>query len=340
MGSTCSCGLGRAPGRQCLAIAGCYNERCIDRLTSQLPQAVFGWAAAMGCTLAVLFLIKMIDPISRLWVGGWFVAALAGLVALRCAGKYWITQARASGAFLRHLAIVREKGVPLDRILEGIGMDPSLTPLADIVVDLDVPEQVDSLIQEVRALDGAEQLVLVCNPRDTAALNRVGQQLRYLPLEINLVAGPLAGELPVIGMRAVGSLPATVLLERPQNGPLSAAKLIFDRVVAACLILFVAPLLAVIAFAVKLDSRGPVLYRQVRLGFNRETIEVLKFRTMYQSACDAPAAGSIVQATRDDDRVTRVGRVLRRTSLDELPQLFNVLRGDMSLVGPRPRGRP
>jgi len=79
-----------------------------------------------------------------------------------------------------------------------------------------------------------------------------------------------------------------------------------------------------------------VIYRQRRFGFNREAIEVLKFRTMREEACDGADAGTVRQVRRDDDRVTRVGRFLRRSSLDELPQLFNVLRGDMSLVGPRP----
>jgi putative colanic acid biosynthesis UDP-glucose lipid carrier transferase len=87
---------------------------------------------------------------------------------------------------------------------------------------------------------------------------------------------------------------------------------------------------------VKLTSPGPILFRQQRYGFNREVIEVLKFRTMHAFACDARDASTVEQVGRRDPRVTPVGRFLRRSSLDELPQLFNVLRGEMSLVGPRP----
>ena len=94
-----------------------------------------------------------------------------------------------------------------------------------------------------------------------------------------------------------------------------------------------APVMALIAIAVKLDSKGPVLFRQKRLGFNNETIDVLKFRSMY---VEGESPDGLEQVTRDDPRVTRVGRILRRTSLDELPQFFNVLKGDLSLVGPRP----
>jgi putative colanic acid biosynthesis UDP-glucose lipid carrier transferase len=96
------------------------------------------------------------------------------------------------------------------------------------------------------------------------------------------------------------------------------------------------PLLALIAGAVKSTSSGPVLFTQLRLGFNQQPVNVFKFRSMYLDRCDVQGADHVKHATRDDPRVTPVGRFLRRTSLDELPQLLNVLRGDMSLVGPRP----
>jgi putative colanic acid biosynthesis UDP-glucose lipid carrier transferase len=106
-----------------------------------------------------------------------------------------------------------------------------------------------------------------------------------------------------------------------------------DRILAPifCVIFFIPCLL--IAIAIKLDSPGPVLFKQQRFGFNNNPINVLKFRTMY---ADRPAEPGVPQATRNDPRITRVGRFLRRSSLDELPQLWNVLMGEMSLVGPRP----
>jgi Undecaprenyl-phosphate glucose phosphotransferase len=328
--------LGLLLATQCLGLAGCYDARRVDRLTSEVPRAIVGWTAAMLCTLAALYFIQQAEPISRIWIGSWFGAALWALIGLRCLGKLWIIRARQQGALLRRIAIVREPHTQFERILDGIDMDPSLAVQADIVVDFTTAEAADSLVGHLHALDSVEQVVVVCDTRHTEALAQIVQKLRHLPVEINLVVGPLAGDLPVIGMRAVGSLPATVLLERPMDGPLSAVKDVFDRVAAFALIVFLAPLLALISFAIKLDSPGPVLYRQVRFGFNRQKIEVLKFRSMYQERCDAPAAGTVAQATRDDDRITPVGRFLRRTSLDELPQFFNVLRGDMSLVGPRP----
>ncbi len=328
--------LGVLFAAQCLTIAGCYQERSIDRLSSQLPQAVLGWSAAVGCTLATLFLLKQIDPLSRMWIGSWFVLVLVGLVAVRCAGKQLIVHARASGALLRRVAIVREQGMCLERILDGIEANPSLTPVAEMEVDFTDPLQVDAVIREVPRLGQIEQLVLVCNPAHTAALTRIVEAFRQFPVEVNLVSGVLASELPVIGMRAIGSLPATVLVERPIDGPVSTLKGAFDRLVALGLLVLLAPLMVVVALAIRLDSPGPVLFRQMRVGFDRKPIEVLKFRTMRRELCDAPGAAIVTQATRDDHRVTAVGRILRRTSLDELPQLFNVLKGEMSLVGPRP----
>ncbi len=107
----------------------------------------------------------------------------------------------------------------------------------------------------------------------------------------------------------------------------------FDKIVSALALMLFSPLMLAIALAIKLDSSGPIFFRQTRYGFNNEPIEVLKFRSMYTNAADVAAAQLV---TKGDARVTRVGRFIRKTSLDELPQLFNVLRGDLSLVGPRP----
>ena len=110
-------------------------------------------------------------------------------------------------------------------------------------------------------------------------------------------------------------------------------KSMFDRVIGTLALLALSPVMLLTALAIKLDSRGPVLFKQKRYGFNNELIEVYKFRSMYVEQSDATAAKLV---TKGDPRVTRVGRFIRKTSLDELPQLFNVIKGELSLVGPRP----
>jgi exopolysaccharide biosynthesis polyprenyl glycosylphosphotransferase len=123
------------------------------------------------------------------------------------------------------------------------------------------------------------------------------------------------------------------VLERPLSGWSLVLKALEDRILAAILLLLLGPLLLAIAAIVKLDSPGPALFRQRRYGFANNEIVVYKFRTMFHARVED---ASVPQATRDDPRITRIGKFLRRSSLDEFPQLLNVLRGDMSLVGPRP----
>jgi Undecaprenyl-phosphate glucose phosphotransferase len=131
----------------------------------------------------------------------------------------------------------------------------------------------------------------------------------------------------------VGGLPLLDMLQRPFSRWGYLAKTVEDYALAALLTILTAPLMLVIALAIWLDSPGPIIFRQKRYGFNNGTIEIFKFRTMRMDQDESHRA---TQARRDDPRLTRVGRWLRRTSLDELPQLFNVLRGEMSVVGPRP----
>jgi putative colanic acid biosynthesis UDP-glucose lipid carrier transferase len=123
------------------------------------------------------------------------------------------------------------------------------------------------------------------------------------------------------------------LIAAPERGWRVIPKEIFDRLFALSAGLLLSPLLVAIAIAVRISSPGPILFRQYRKGMNGQIFSIYKFRTMYVGA---DVSGTIVQARKNDDRVTPTGRMLRRTSLDELPQLLNVLKGDMSIVGPRP----
>ena len=131
----------------------------------------------------------------------------------------------------------------------------------------------------------------------------------------------------------LGDVPVMTLFDRPISGLSSIIKAIEDKLLTALILVAASPIMALAALAVRLDSPGPILFRQPREGFNNRSFHCFKFRTMYDERLEYR---NITQASRDDPRITRVGRFLRRTSIDELPQLFNVLMGDMSLVGPRP----
>jgi Undecaprenyl-phosphate glucose phosphotransferase len=157
------------------------------------------------------------------------------------------------------------------------------------------------------------------------------RRLHHLPVPVRL-----APEYAMLRLQSGQLSPGTALMPLLRPRPISehnlVAKALFDRVVAGTLLTLISPLLVLIAVLVKLDSQGPALFRQKRLGFNNRAFEILKFRTMRPAAANEAAR----QARRTDPRITRIGAFLRRSSLDELPQLINVFRGDMSLVGPRP----
>jgi putative colanic acid biosynthesis UDP-glucose lipid carrier transferase len=156
--------------------------------------------------------------------------------------------------------------------------------------------------------------------------------LRLVPRAIYVVPNESVARLLRYSVRAVGPTVAIEMQKAPLSAAERAVKRAIDVAVASAATLFVMPLLAAIAVAIKLDSSGPVLFRQSRNGYRGEPFRIFKFRTMTVME----DGGTVVQASKNDQRVTRIGRFLRRTSLDELPQLFNVLSGEMSLVGPRP----
>jgi putative colanic acid biosynthesis UDP-glucose lipid carrier transferase len=130
----------------------------------------------------------------------------------------------------------------------------------------------------------------------------------------------------------IDGMPALSVCDTPFHGTDAVLKRAFDLVLSGVAVVLLAPLMAILAIGVKISSPGPALFRQRRYGLHGEEIAVYKFRSM--TVCEDGVA--VTQATRNDPRITRFGRFLRRTSLDELPQLFNVLEGKMSLVGPRP----
>jgi putative colanic acid biosynthesis UDP-glucose lipid carrier transferase len=158
-------------------------------------------------------------------------------------------------------------------------------------------------------------------------------RLRVLPVRVYLGSDLIGYHFPRHHRQLLEGIPVLEIASVPLSGWSGFIKLVEDKVLAALLLILSAPFLALIALAIKLDSRGPVVFQQARYGFNNEIISVYKFRTMHH---ERPPETGVPQARRVDPRVTRVGWFLRRTSLDELPQLLNVLQGSMSLVGPRP----
>ncbi len=177
-----------------------------------------------------------------------------------------------------------------------------------------------------------DEIVLDLRWSDDARIRALMEGLAVVPVALHLAPDPGSPWTRRPVLAHIGKIPTFRLIRAPLTWRDLVLKRAFDVALALWLLALAMPLFALIAIAIKLETPGPVLFRQRRLGFNQREFRVLKFRTM-TTLDDGPV---IPQATRNDSRITRVGRVLRSTNLDELPQLLNVLTGHMSLVGPRP----
>jgi putative colanic acid biosynthesis UDP-glucose lipid carrier transferase len=222
---------------------------------------------------------------------------------------------------------------PVERLRPHLSATGAPAVTVAQVFDLDswsCVDVVDALIAIVRTR-GIDEVLIPLPWTCATPLDAFLRALGNLSITVRLLP-----ELPSTSFRwpdagALCGLPWISVIERPLSDSQMALKRAEDIILSSLALIIFAPLMAFIALLIRLDSPGPMLFRQERWGFNARPISVLKFRTMRLH--DDPA---VTQATRDDPRVTRIGSILRRTSLDELPQLINVLRGDMSLVGPRP----
>ena len=329
-----------------LQAAGLYNFSQLTNLFGQVGRLLLAWAAVMLSLLALGFMTKMnreIAETSRLWVGLWFIYGFFGLFTVRLVLKHQIQRWQAGGRLTRNLVVVgagehgqrliehlSRHGTSAERII-GV-FDDRHGRVPDYVCGFPVLGTVTDLMTFARS-NPIDQ-VIVALPWD--AENRLlawMKKLRNLPVDVRLCPDMIGFHLPHRQVTHVGGVPMLNVFEKPLAGWNYIVKSMEDRVLAATILVLILPLLVLLCALIKLDSRGPVLFRQKRYGFNNEVIEVFKFRSMYVDRCEDEA---VPQATRHDPRVTRIGRILRRTSLDELPQFLNVLKGTMSIVGPRP----
>jgi Undecaprenyl-phosphate glucose phosphotransferase len=184
-----------------------------------------------------------------------------------------------------------------------------------------------------RIMPYVDRVVIAVPPHAQGRVRQLIERLRVLPNEVSLFLDFDGEAEQSAALSRMAETPMARVSGASHDESRLFAKRMQDLIIASAVLIPLLPVMACIALAVKLDSRGPVFFRQRRHGFNNEAIMVWKFRSMRHDKADATAAQQVV---RDDKRVTRVGRILRKLSLDELPQIFNVLKGEMSMVGPRP----
>ena len=323
-------------------VAGLYRFETITRFPLQLGATSLSLSAVMAALAMAGYFTKTADIFSRLWLVTWFFMAYAGVIVVRVIMVRRIEKWRAQGGLRRRIAIVGAgaKGRRLVRHLKNapeenftlVGVFENNFSPGDEIEGMPIQGRVRDLVADASSLDIDE--IIVALPGDAHdILTNVMEELRTVPADVTLCPDTIGLTMPILGIEEVNGLGLLRIYRRPMSGWNRVMKAIEDRVLAIVLFVLFSPVLLIISVAIKLDSSGPLLFRQRRLGFNNNSFVLYKFRTMYAESSDDLI---VPQAQRADPRVTRVGSLLRRTSLDELPQLINVLKGEMSLVGPRP----
>ncbi|TIP99278.1 MAG: undecaprenyl-phosphate glucose phosphotransferase [Mesorhizobium sp.] len=325
-------------------VTECYQVVSLMRPLANFGRLLLVWAGTFALMALTAFAMKMSEDYSRLFFGTWFVVGFMLIFGLRLLMSKLIRRWARDGRMERRAVIVGggtaaevlirsvEKQPYNDIRICGIFDDRGDKRSPPIVAGYPKLGTVSELIEFARI--ARIDMLIVSLP--LTAESRVLQLLKklwVLPVDIRLSAHSNALQFRPRAYSYIGSVPMLDIFDRPINDWDSVAKRAFDIVFSIIGIIVFSPVMLVTAIAIKLDSKGPVLFHQKRHGFNNEIIEVYKFRSMYTDKADPTAKQTV---TRNDPRVTRVGRFIRKTSIDELPQFFNSLFGSLSLVGPRP----
>ncbi len=315
-------------------------------LTRLLGDGIVRLLAAFGFALVAAVAVFQPDAAERAplvaWLLAWAAIAMVGIAIARGMLSFLQTRWQSAGR-LKQLVAVYGTGDLAERLVERLRGCPDI----DIVGVFDdragrgiignvlraLPHGTTADLVEMSRLMEIDRIVVALPHSAEQRLLEILRKLHKMPVEISLAPDMVGFHVPAKEHEAFGGLPLLDVYGKPLTFGQTLVKSAFDRVAAGLGVIALSPVLLAVAAAIKLDSNGPVLFRQNRYGFGDRVIEVFKFRTMKVEASDANGEK---QTERNDPRITRIGGFLRRWSLDELPQLFNVLRGELSLVGPRP----
>ncbi len=323
---------------------GGYRVKRLQSLKWQVPHITLVWSIGVAILLLVAFVGKISSDYSRGWRALlWFLSTPLVLIAARATELTVLGCRLDNGSLARTIAIVgagddgQRLVAALTRhadksfVIRGI-FDDRCARRPSKVHGIPVIGTTNDLLRLARC-ERIDEVVVALPITAENRLKGIFDKLTVIPADLRLSINTVTAQLPIRGIGYFADVPVLDIVHTPLRHPRSLCKCLEDKLLALLILALVGPLMAIVALLIKLDSRGPVFFAQQRFGFSNNVIRVLKFRTMYHDSCDPSGAQRTV---RNDPRVTRVGRILRSLSLDELPQLINVVRGDMSVVGPRP----
>jgi Undecaprenyl-phosphate glucose phosphotransferase len=321
-----------------------YQISALLRPIRNMGKMLLSWSVIFAVLAVAGFFMKISSDFSRLWFGTWFVSGFVLLIGLRLLLSRMIRRWARNGRMERRAVIVGG-GKAAEALIRSVEMQPDndirICGIFDDRDDRRSPPvvagypklgNISELIEFARIARIDMLIVSLPITAETRVLSLL-KKLWVLPVDIRLSAHSNQLRFRPRSYSYIGSVPMLDIFDKPINDWDSVAKRAFDIIFSIIGIVLFSPVMIATAIAIKLDSKGPVLFKQKRHGFNNEVIEVYKFRSMYVEHADPTAKKAV---TKNDPRVTRVGRFIRKTSIDELPQFFNALLGSLSLVGPRP----
>ncbi|MDR4125516.1 undecaprenyl-phosphate glucose phosphotransferase [Yanghanlia caeni] len=316
----------------CQFALGTYLSWRGRHLWAQLGRMFVGWLLALAVVASIAVLLKVAENYSRIWLISTLAVALAFVTVFRVSVHVFLRQLRIHGRNLKQVLVVelQNAAAPVRAMLDEL-------PEHGFAITCFLPlgnddAWYDTLRQKVVAT--AVHEVWLCLPLNQGeAIKQVMYALRHQTVDVRYI--PDLGDLPLLNHRIshIGGLYTLDISRSPMEGPARVIKRLEDLILGAIISVLMLPVCAVIAVAIKLTSKGPVIFKQYRMGINGRRFKVYKFRSM---EVHEEESGQVTQARFGDPRITKLGAFLRRTSLDELPQFYNVLQGRMSIVGPRP----
>ncbi len=325
-------------------MADLYQTSTLQKAFSHLTRLVSAWALVFAALITSLLLFLPSAEIPQTILLSWFIGGAVALSLFRMTMRSLIVRWTRTGRLNRRAVLVGGGQAAADLIAELERQPNNPIEICGIFDDRDNDRSpasvagyqklgnISDLIEFARIAQ-IDMLLVTIPIRAEKRILQLLERLWVLPVDIRLSAHTDKLRFRQRASSFVGSVPFVDVLEKPITDWDTITKRAFDLFFASLSLIILSPVMLITAILIKLDSPGPVLFRQKRYGFNNELIDVFKFRSMYHNMADANASKLV---TKGDPRVTKVGRIIRKTSLDELPQLLNVLMGQLSLVGPRP----
>lgn len=325
-------------------MADLYQTSTLQKGFSHLMRLVSAWALVFAALITSLLLVLPSAEIPQAFLLSWFVSGAVALSLFRMIMRSLIVRWTQTGRLNRRAVLVGGGQAAADLIAElerqpnypieicGIFDDRDNDRSPPSVSGYQKLGNISDLIEFARIAQ-IDMLLVTIPIRAEKRIIQLLEKLWILPVDIRLSAHSDKLRFRQRASSFVGSVPFVDVLEKPITDWDTITKRAFDLVFASLSLIILSPVMLITALLIKLNSPGPVIFRQKRYGFNNELIDIFKFRSMHHNMADANASRLV---TKGDPRVTRIGRIIRKTSLDELPQLLNVLMGQLSLVGPRP----